>query len=125
MPMPGAILTIPYDAEPVPDTVDTGVTGQGSLLTALAYDVEAELGNARPRLMRLASLHGIAPDAAEDVVQETLVEAWRHLNQMHTPDRFDAWLAGICRNVCLRWMRSHTLHALRTAPLVHLDERDG
>ena len=124
MPMPGAILTTPYDAEPAPDTVDTGVPGQDSLLTALAYDIEAALGNARPRLIRLASLHGIAPDAAEDVAQETLVEAWRHLNQMHTPDRFDAWLAGICRNVCLRWMRSHTQYALRTAPLVHLDEQD-
>lgn len=94
-------------------------------MTALVNDVEAALHSARPRLMRLAALQGIAPDAAEDVVQETLVEAWRHLNRLHTPDRFDAWLAGICRNVCLRWMRSHTLHELRTAPLVSPEEYNG
>jgi RNA polymerase sigma factor (sigma-70 family) len=123
MPIPGAISTT-ADAEPTQQTADAGATGQDSLFTALVNDVEAALHSARPRLMRLATLQGIAPDAAEDVVQETLIEAWRHLNRLHTPDRFDAWLAGICRNVCLRWMRSHTLHALRTTPLVHVDALD-
>lgn len=122
MPVPGNISITPYDAEPAQKVADAESTGQ--VLTTLVNDVEAALRSARPRLMRLATKHGIAPDAAEDVVQETLIEAWRHLYQMHTPDRFDAWLAGICRNVCLRWMRSHTLHALRTTPLAHLDERE-
>jgi RNA polymerase sigma factor (sigma-70 family) len=125
--MPGTISTTIYDDERAQHTVDVAAIDKHSPFTALANNIEAALGSARPRLMRLASLHGIAPDAAEDVVQETLVEAWRHLNQLHTPDRFDAWLAGICRNVCLRWMRSHTLYTLRNSPLIPHDggERDG
>ena len=110
MPVPGAILTTPQNTESLQDTANTGAIGHDGPSTTLVNDIDATLDSARPRLMRLASLHGIAPDAAEDVVQETLIEAWRHLNQMHTPARFDAWLTGICRNVCLRWIRSHTLY---------------
>ena len=45
-------------------------------------------------------------EAADDCVQETLIEAWRHLDQLRAPERFDAWLNGICRNICLRWQRA-------------------
>src|SRR5215469_4768136 len=61
---------------------------------------------ARPRLLRLAHIVGVGPDAVEDVVQETLLEAWRHLEQLREPERFTAWLAGICRNVCKRYLRA-------------------
>jgi RNA polymerase sigma-70 factor (ECF subfamily) len=60
----------------------------------------------RPRLLRLcASLSG-QPDAAEDLVQETLVEAWRHFDQLRDPQALSAWLSGIARNVCARWLRA-------------------
>ncbi|EFH79741.1 RNA polymerase sigma factor [Ktedonobacter racemifer] len=63
------------------------------------------LQEARPRLLRLARLNGIEADAAEDVVQETFFEAWRHLEKLREPERFAAWLDGICRNVCKRQAR--------------------
>jgi DNA-directed RNA polymerase specialized sigma24 family protein len=63
------------------------------------------LEEARPRLLRLAQLHGIAADVADDVVQETFVEAWQHLEKLREPERFAAWLDGICRNVCKRQAR--------------------
>ncbi len=62
---------------------------------------------ARPRLLRLAQQQGVTPDATDDVVQDTFIEAWRHLDHLRTPDRFDAWLNGICRNISLRWNRTH------------------
>lgn len=73
----------------------------------LIDDLNTLLSAARPRLLRLAQVQGVRQDAADDVVQETLVEAWQHLANLRDPARFDAWLNGICRNVSLRWLRSH------------------
>lgn len=39
---------------------------------------------------------------AEDAVQETLVAAWRHWDQLRDPDRVRAWLTQICMRHCLR-----------------------
>ncbi|HZR39337.1 MAG TPA: sigma factor, partial [Ktedonobacteraceae bacterium] len=65
--------------------------------------VEEALASARPRLLRLATVRGVAPDAIDDVVQETLLEAWQYLDRLRSPEHFDAWLDGICRNICRRW----------------------
>lgn len=45
------------------------------------------------------------PEAAEDLAQETLVRAWRHGDQLRDPERYDAWLKAIARNLCRRWLR--------------------
>jgi RNA polymerase sigma-70 factor (ECF subfamily) len=58
----------------------------------------------------LAQLSGIEPDEAEDVVQETYLEAWRHREKLQ-PERVSAWLDGICRNICKRH-----LHAKASTP---------
>jgi DNA-directed RNA polymerase specialized sigma24 family protein len=59
----------------------------------------------RARLVRLCvRVTGDAAVAA-DLAQETLLEAWRSQQALRDPDRFSAWLSGIARNVCLRWMR--------------------
>jgi len=65
--------------------------------------LEELLQAARPNLIRFALARGVPVDGVEDVVQETLLEAWRHLDQLRASERFEAWLCGICRNVCLRW----------------------
>ncbi len=75
-------------------------------MRALGESVDA----ARPRLLRLAHMSGIGPDEAEDVVQETYLEAWRHLEKLQ-PERLSAWLDGICRNICKRHF-----HAKSSAP---------
>ena len=75
--------------------------------STLSSTLDEALAAARPRLLRLAQQQGVAPDAVDDVVQETLVEAWRHFEYLRTSERFDAWLNGICRNVSLRWNRIH------------------
>lgn len=51
-----------------------------------------------PHLLRLARGRGLDDASAEDAVQDTLVLAWRHREQLRQPARFDAWLDQICRN---------------------------
>jgi RNA polymerase sigma-70 factor (ECF subfamily) len=70
---------------------------------ALIADMEQVFTEARPRLLRLAKLNGMSPDVTDDAVQETMLEAWRHIGHLRDPQRFDAWLDGICRNVCRRY----------------------
>jgi RNA polymerase sigma factor (sigma-70 family) len=80
---------------------------------AFAGTIDEIVETARPRLLRVAHLSGIGPDEAEDVVQETFLEAWRHLEKLREPERLLAWLDGICRNICKRH-----IHALATTPHV-------
>jgi RNA polymerase sigma factor (sigma-70 family) len=44
--------------------------------------------------------------AAEDLAQETLIEAWRSQHTLRDSALLGAWLSGIARNVCRRWLRS-------------------
>lgn len=85
--------------------------------TITVSSVEKMMASARPRLLRLAHLRGIAPDALDDVVQETLTAAWQRLDHLRSPERFHAWLDGICRNMCLRWHEESALLTRRHIPL--------
>ncbi|MBV9230450.1 MAG: RNA polymerase sigma factor [Chloroflexi bacterium] len=82
---------------------------------ALLANIEQVFTEARPRLLRLALLNGMSPDIADDVVQETMMEAWRHVENLRDPQRFNAWLDGICRNVCRRHKTSDGALHLREA----------
>jgi RNA polymerase sigma factor (sigma-70 family) len=78
---------------------------------AFGSPVEALLETARPRLLRLAGLRGMPPDLSEDIVQETLLEAWRSLDRLYDVAGIHRWLDEICRNVCRRHARKHTTEA--------------
>jgi RNA polymerase sigma factor (sigma-70 family) len=86
--------------------------------------LEALLVRARPRLLRLARLRGVPADAAEDVVQETLLEAWRCLDRLYDPTGADRWLDEICRNICRRYARKFATEQRHTA-LPAPDASDG
>ena len=85
-------------------------------LATLAGDVNSQLAAARPRLARQARRYGATADQAEDIAQETLLTAWRSLDHLRDPDRFDAWMDGICRNICRRVARQSASEIARLAP---------
>lgn len=92
----------------LPGTKSCLQEGNDSAYVALTADLEHLLEAARPRLVHLARMQGVPTDAIDDVVQETLLEAWRHVDHLRAPDRFEAWLHGICRNICRRWARAQS-----------------
>ena len=75
-------------------------------------DLNSALFAERARLVRLcASLTG-APSAAEDLAQETLLEAWRSWAKLADRQALAPWLSGIARNVCRRWRRRRGREAM-------------
>lgn len=72
-----------------------------AVIEAINCITEAE----RTRLVRLCAHLSGRPDAAEDLAQEALLEAWRSVHKLHDPAGRERWLAAIARNVCLRWTR--------------------
>lgn len=74
---------------------------------------EDVLAAERAHVVRLCARFTGDRDAAEDLAQETLFEAWRHEHRLRDPEKRAAWLAGIARNVCLRWARRRARDAAR------------
>src|SRR3954466_14441245 len=46
------------------------------------------------------------PLEAEDVVQESLLQAFLRLDELRTPERFGAWLCGIAANLAKMRLRA-------------------
>jgi RNA polymerase sigma factor (sigma-70 family) len=52
---------------------------------------------------------------AEDLAQQTLLEAWQKADRLPDLNVRDSWLVGVAHKVCLRWLRQHAREASRTA----------
>ncbi len=99
-------------------TEQTSLENRQRLRAALLADTDGILTSARLRLSRLAALRGVAPDAIDDVVQETLLEAWKHLDRLQSLAGFQPWVDEICRNVCHRYTHRQQSQVQRFAPLL-------
>jgi len=91
----------------------------------LISNLERLLTSAQPRLLHLVRRRGVPLESAEDIVQQTCIEAWRNLDHLRSPASFDAWLDGICRNLCLRWARAQGNTEKRQVSLEDLLQREG
>ncbi|HEX6475422.1 MAG TPA: sigma factor, partial [Candidatus Limnocylindria bacterium] len=96
---------------------------------------EIQMTDARPwrdldraRLVRVCAAISGDRQAADDLAQETLQEAWRHRDKLHEPAGFERWLNAIARNVCRRWARQRgrelAAGSLGPEPAV-VEPRDG
>ncbi|MDR3573955.1 MAG: RNA polymerase sigma factor [Anaerolineaceae bacterium] len=59
----------------------------------------------RARIVNLCAYLTGRRDAADDLAQESLMEAWRSRHKLVDPSGYSRWLSVVARNVCLRWMR--------------------
>lgn len=76
----------------------------------------------RTRLVRLCTCLTGDPAAAEDLAQETLIEAWRIKDRLYDSDGLPAWLNAIARNVCLRWSRCNGRERSRTEKVDSIED---
>jgi RNA polymerase sigma factor (sigma-70 family) len=70
--------------------------------------LEAAMLGERTRLIHLCARLTGDKDAAEDLAQETLLEAWRNRHKLYNLRGKSQWFSAIARNVCLRWARSRS-----------------
>ena len=77
------------------------------------------LAGERARLVRLCAQMTGDVAVAEDLAQETLLEAHRQADRLRNPHARSAWLAGIARNMCRRWART------RSREIAHFAHRSG
>ena len=76
-----------------------------SVIVTAMFDESARLRSERGRLVRLCTTITGDRAAAEDLAQETLLEAWRNRHKLRDAAGAERWLNAIARNVCLRWAR--------------------
>lgn len=70
------------------------------------FEYEQMFADLRPRLLQLAHLCGVPVEAIEDVVQETLLVAWRKLDRLYSPEHIQLWVFEICRRVSARYLQA-------------------
>jgi RNA polymerase sigma factor (sigma-70 family) len=60
----------------------------------------------RPRLVNLCAYLTGNREAAEDLAQESLIEAWRNRSKLSNLPGAAKWLSVVARHMCLRWLRA-------------------
>ena len=90
------------------------------------WSLDGELPGERERVVRLCARLSGDVDAADDLAQETLVEAWRNRSKLRDADGQGrrAWLFAIAQRVCLRWRRSRGRDAAHQVATQHGAEED-
>src|SRR4051794_20870205 len=102
---------------PTPPVIKQNSQELAQLKRALLANQDGILMTTCQRLARIACARGIEPDSIDDVIQETLFEAWGHLERLHTPAGFALWIDEICRNICRRAARRRETTQIRQVSL--------
>jgi RNA polymerase sigma-70 factor (ECF subfamily) len=80
--------------------VQAAIAGDADAFDALARGVGDGCLAIAARILR-------DPDAAEDAVQQALIQAWRQLPNLRDPERFVPWIHRIVVNACYAEARRH------------------
>ena len=90
--------------------------------TERSKSFETILSLERTRLVRLCARFTGDSNTAEDLAQETLLEAWQHFDALRDQQRIPQWLSGIAHNICLRWARKQGHNLLQFAEPLFIDD---
>jgi RNA polymerase sigma factor (sigma-70 family) len=82
-----------------------------ALQVEAAWDFQSIPPSEHARLVRLCARLSGDHGAAEDLAQETLLEAWRQRHKLVDHHAYPQWLTTIARNICLRWRSRHAKEA--------------
>jgi len=75
--------------------------GESGLFDQFAASISA-------RLLQYGLMICRQRDDAEDIVQDTLIEAYQRFPELRTPEKVHAWFFRIARNACLMRRRRHS-----------------
>ena len=85
---------------------------------------EALLAPNLPTVRRFVQMRMRTPDHADDVIQQTLLRAFVHRNQLRTSSKFRSWLCSIAMNEVRMFFRTgHPTVSLHEFP--QIDSRDS
>jgi RNA polymerase sigma-70 factor (ECF subfamily) len=108
-----------WTSEPDPASIPDGEL----VRRVLAGETEAYEGlvlRYQEGLFRYARGLGIAPDPAEDLVQDALVRAYRYLRTCVDPEHFEVWVFRILRNAALDWLKDVRRRSVGTDEVILL-----
>ncbi|MBC7806788.1 MAG: RNA polymerase sigma factor [Akkermansiaceae bacterium] len=71
---------------------------------------EMASASVRRSLLSLCYAYTRDGEAAQDLVQEALIEALRRADTLPRPESWRPWLFGVARNVCRRWREDRQRH---------------
>jgi RNA polymerase sigma factor (sigma-70 family) len=83
-----------------------GVNDTAAVVPAESLRAVLRQASEHRRLVGLCASISGDRSAAEDLAQETLLEAWRNLHKLRDAAGAERWLTAIARNVCRRWARA-------------------
>ena len=87
----------------------------------LGVTQERALESYRPRLVRLCARLSGSGEWAEELAQETMIEAWRNWHKLERGEVSFAWLARIAQFIVRRWYRRRDRLFRREQPLGELE----
>ena len=87
-----------------------------------AADLGERLHALRPRLTSVARRFATSSDAAEDIVQNAFLKAWRRFDQFDGRSRFSTWMHRIVVNEALMWLRTERRRNRHQLDVLQRDE---
>ena len=72
---------------------------------AVKEELEEKLWDLKGYVTRYLRALGIKDDILDDVVQETMVDAWMHMNQLRDVSLMKSWVRTIAKNTGFRYIK--------------------